>query len=72
MSIETSFVNIKRIIVGPLKTVLHPDPAIGLYSTQRLSIELDGGGTYNHVLFLDTGLNALAVGELVTNTQVTA
>jgi hypothetical protein len=72
MSIETSFVNIKSIVVGPPKTVRHEDPAIGLYTTQRLSIELEGGGKYTQVLFLEPGMHALAVGELVIHEQVTA
>jgi hypothetical protein len=71
MSTETTFINIKNVTVRPLKTVRHENPAIGLYSTQRLSIELEGGGKYNQVLFLESGMHALAVGEVVTNEQVT-
>jgi len=72
MSTETTFINIKSLTVRPLKISLHEDPAIGTYSTQRLIIELEDGGQHHLVLFLEAGMNALAVGEVVTNEQVTA
>jgi hypothetical protein len=72
MSTETTFINIKNVTVRPLKTSRHEDPAIGMYSTQRLVIELEDGGQHHLVLFLEAGMNALAAGEVVTNKQVTA
>ena len=72
MSISTNFVNIKSIVVGPPTTVQHENPDIGLYTTQRLVVALEDGGRHHLVFFLETGMNALAVGEVVTNEQVTA
>ncbi|WP_211461806.1 hypothetical protein [Collimonas silvisoli] len=72
MSAETVFINIKNIAIKPLKTVRHEDSAIGVYSTQRLVVHLDDGGKHELVFFLEAGMNALAVGDVVTNEQVTA
>jgi hypothetical protein len=72
MSISMNFVNIKSIAVGLPATVQHENPAIGMYTTQRLVIALEDGSRHHLVFFLETGMNALALGELITNTQVSA
>ena len=72
MSISTNFVNIKSIAVGLPVTVQHENPAIGMYTTQRLVVALEDGGRHHLVFFLEPGMHALAVGELVIHEQVPA
>lgn len=72
MAAESTLTNLKRITVKPVVARRHSDPAWGIYSTQEINFHFHDGSQYALRLHLNTGLNALAVGELITNEEVTA
>ncbi|AIY43015.1 hypothetical protein LT85_3857 [Collimonas arenae] len=72
MSQRLYFCQLTQIKVGPVKTLRHPDPAIGIYSTQKIVFHFEGGNTQELTLDLETGAHALALGECITNAEVNA
>ncbi len=72
MSTQSTFTDLKKITVGPLAARLHPDPDHGIYSIQTIVFHFSDGSQHEFRLHLNAGLNALAMGELVTNQEVTA
>ena len=72
MSLRLYFSQLSHIQVGPVNARRHPDPTIGIYTTQTLAFHMEDGSNQEFILNLEPGMHALAVGELVTNEQVTA
>ncbi|HWX02033.1 hypothetical protein [Collimonas sp.] len=72
MAAQTTLTMLKRITVNPAVTRRHPDPTVGMYTTQEVNFHFHDAGQHTLRLHLDAGLNALAVGELITNEEATA
>jgi hypothetical protein len=72
MPTQSTFTDLKKITVKPLAARLHPDPEHGIYSTQTIVFYFGDGSQHELRLHLNAGLNALAMGELVSNHEVTA
>ncbi|AMP05978.1 hypothetical protein [Collimonas pratensis] len=72
MPTQSTFTDLKKITVKPVAVRLHPDPDHGMYSTQTVVFHFGDGSQHEIRLHLNAGLNALAIGELVTNQEVTA
>ncbi|SFB12544.1 hypothetical protein SAMN04515620_11969 [Collimonas sp. OK607] len=62
---------LKRITVKPVKAHRHPDASIGIFYTQEIVFHCEGGSKQELTLGLEAGVHALALGDLVTNEQVT-
>ena len=71
MSADTTFLNVERITVNPVQTCACFQSADGLFSMQRLVVHFKDGGQHDLLFFLRPGQNALALGDVVTNAQVT-
>jgi hypothetical protein len=63
---------LKQITVKPVKARRHPDAFIGIFSTQEIVFHFEDGSKQELTLGLEAGVHALALGDLVTNEQVTA
>ncbi|PFH10569.1 hypothetical protein BCF11_2991 [Collimonas sp. PA-H2] len=72
MAAQTTLTMIKRITVNPAVTRRHSDPTVGMYTTQEVNFHFHDDSLHTLRLHLDAGLNALAMGELITNKEVTA
>lgn len=72
MATSTSLYFVKEIYVGALETHLYADKAMGVSRTQLLSVQFIDGSHHNITLCFADGAHALAVGELVPNSQAAA
>jgi hypothetical protein len=72
MSVETSFLDVERITINPVKTSLCFGSSRSKFSTQRVVIHFKDGGEHALTFFFHAGQKSLALGDLVTNEQVTA
>lgn len=72
MSVETTFLNVKSITIGPVQTFVCFESSRTRFFTQRVVIRSGDGSEHALTFFLPAGQPALALGELVTHEQVTA
>jgi hypothetical protein len=71
MSAETVFLSIKEILIKPVQTIRHLNPNNGTFSVQAVVVRFEDGSTHNLTFHHKPGGNALALGELIPNEQVT-